>query len=98
MALVDALIGLFNGGAQPCIPSKGSVGASGDLAPLAHLAAALIGAGDVRTPCDWSAVSRWIRRAWCTHFNAPIRRSSSIGRTAAFRDRGVVAGSPIRMA
>jgi histidine ammonia-lyase len=44
MALVDALIGLFNGGAQPCIPSKGSVGASGDLAPLAHLAAALIGA------------------------------------------------------
>ncbi len=31
----------------PCIPSKGSVGASGDLAPLAHLAAALIGIGDV---------------------------------------------------
>ncbi len=48
MALVDALVGLFNGGAQPCIPTKGSVGASGDLAPLAHLAAALIGVGDVR--------------------------------------------------
>ena len=31
----------------PCIPVQGSVGASGDLAPLAHLAAALIGVGDV---------------------------------------------------
>ena len=48
MALVDSLIGLFNGGVQPCIPSKGSVGASGDLAPLAHMAAALIGVGEVR--------------------------------------------------
>ena len=43
LALVDQLIGLFNGGVQPCIPSTGSVGASGDLAPLAQLAAALIG-------------------------------------------------------
>jgi histidine ammonia-lyase len=34
--------------AYPCIPAKGSVGASGDLAPLAHLAAALLGAGEVR--------------------------------------------------
>jgi histidine ammonia-lyase len=32
----------------PCIPGKGSVGASGDLAPLAHLAAALLGVGQVR--------------------------------------------------
>ena len=32
----------------PCIPSQGSVGASGDLAPLAHLAAALLGIGLVR--------------------------------------------------
>jgi histidine ammonia-lyase len=35
-------------GIMPCIPAKGSVGASGDLAPLAHLAAALIGEGHVR--------------------------------------------------
>ncbi|HVZ91736.1 MAG TPA: histidine ammonia-lyase [Rhizomicrobium sp.] len=32
----------------PCIPSKGSVGASGDLAPLAHMAALLIGVGEAR--------------------------------------------------
>ena len=47
--LVDLLIGLFNGDAHPCIPSKGSVGASGDLAPLAHLGAAMMGEGEVRT-------------------------------------------------
>ena len=46
--LVDLLIALHNRGIFPCIPSKGSVGASGDLAPLAHLALALLGIGDVR--------------------------------------------------
>ncbi len=45
---IDALIRLHNAGVMPCIPSKGSVGASGDLAPLAHLACALIGVGEVR--------------------------------------------------
>ena len=47
-ALIDALLRLYNAGICPCIPSKGSVGASGDLAPLAHLAAALMGVGEVR--------------------------------------------------
>lgn len=46
--LVDALIALFNAGVMPCIPEKGSVGASGDLAPLAHLSLMLIGEGEVR--------------------------------------------------
>ena len=46
--LIRALHGLFNAGALPVIPSKGSVGASGDLAPLAHLAAAIIGVGSVQ--------------------------------------------------
>jgi histidine ammonia-lyase len=45
---VEALVRLFNQRIYPCIPSKGSVGASGDLAPLAHLACALIGVGEVR--------------------------------------------------
>ena len=43
-----ALARLLETGTYPCIPSKGSVGASGDLAPLAHLAAALLGVGEVR--------------------------------------------------
>jgi histidine ammonia-lyase len=46
--LVDLLLALYARGVYPCIPAKGSVGASGDLAPLAHLALALLGIGDVR--------------------------------------------------
>ncbi|APR80354.1 Histidine ammonia-lyase [Minicystis rosea] len=45
--VVDALLAMLNRGVIPCIPSQGSVGASGDLAPLAHLALALIGEGEV---------------------------------------------------
>ncbi|MBC8381103.1 MAG: aromatic amino acid lyase [SAR92 clade bacterium] len=45
--VVQLLIDLYHHDIMPCIPSKGSVGASGDLAPLAHLAAALIGVGEV---------------------------------------------------
>jgi histidine ammonia-lyase len=43
--VVDALIGLLNDGVVPLVPSRGSVGASGDLAPLAHIAQVLIGEG-----------------------------------------------------
>jgi histidine ammonia-lyase len=46
--LVQLLLELYNRGLYPCIPSKGSVGASGDLAPLAHLSLALLGIGEVR--------------------------------------------------
>jgi len=44
--LVDKLIALYNAGIYPVIPSQGSVGASGDLAPLAHMAMTLIGEGE----------------------------------------------------
>lgn len=43
--LIEALVKLFNEQIYPIIPEKGSVGASGDLAPLAHLALILIGEG-----------------------------------------------------
>ena len=46
--IVEALLSLANAGVTPCIPAKGSVGASGDLAPLSHMAAVLIGLGEVR--------------------------------------------------
>lgn len=45
--LADQLLGMLNAGIHPVIPSKGSVGASGDLAPLAHLALAMVGEGPV---------------------------------------------------
>ena len=44
-SVIDALVDLHNRGVVPCIPAQGSVGASGDLAPLAHLASVLIGEG-----------------------------------------------------
>ena len=45
--LLDALCCLVNNGIYPAIPKQGSVGASGDLAPLAHMSTALLGEGDV---------------------------------------------------
>ena len=45
-AVVDALLAVHNAGLVPFVPSQGSVGASGDLAPLAHLTLALIGEGE----------------------------------------------------
>jgi len=44
---LEALIALVNAGVHPRVPSRGSVGASGDLAPLAHLALVLVGEGEV---------------------------------------------------
>lgn len=44
--VVDTLLALLNNDVIPVIPERGSVGASGDLAPLAHLALALIGEGE----------------------------------------------------
>jgi histidine ammonia-lyase len=43
--LIDALLEMYNRGVVPAIPEQGSVGASGDLAPLAHLALVVIGEG-----------------------------------------------------
>ncbi len=44
-ATLDRLLDLVNHRIHPCVPSRGSVGASGDLAPLAHLALVLVGEG-----------------------------------------------------
>ncbi len=47
--LVERIVELLNADVTPVVPSKGSVGASGDLAPLAHMSLPLIGEGSVRT-------------------------------------------------
>jgi histidine ammonia-lyase len=46
VVIIDTLCEMLNRGITPVVPSQGSVGASGDLAPLAHLALALIGEGE----------------------------------------------------
>ncbi|HWM65334.1 MAG TPA: histidine ammonia-lyase [Steroidobacteraceae bacterium] len=47
-ALARFLEKLINTGLNPCVPSQGSVGASGDLAPLAHMSLAVLGLGSIR--------------------------------------------------
>lgn len=49
-ALPELLVDMLNRKIHPSVPSQGSVGASGDLAPLSHLALAMIGEGEVRVP------------------------------------------------
>ncbi len=51
--LIEALIALLNAEVYPDIPLKGSVGASGDLAPLAHLSLLLLGEGRARHQGQW---------------------------------------------
>lgn len=46
LSVINALIKLFNANVYPAIPEKGSVGASGDLAPLAHMSVVLLGEGE----------------------------------------------------
>ena len=48
LKVINALTALLNHQVYPCIPSKGSVGASGDLAPLAHMVLPLVSEGEVR--------------------------------------------------
>lgn len=60
--LVEALASLYNSGLIPVVPRFGSVGASGDLAPLSHMALPLFGRGRVRKdgaemPVEWSLLA-----------------------------------------
>ncbi len=48
--VAETILGLLNAGLTPVVPEHGSLGASGDLAPLAHCALALIGEGEVDCP------------------------------------------------
>ncbi|HJW11085.1 MAG TPA: histidine ammonia-lyase [Albitalea sp.] len=60
--VIDALLALLNADVLPVVPEKGSVGASGDLAPLAHLSGVLIGVGEAfvegRRVCAVEALAR----------------------------------------
>ena len=60
--VIDHLLKLLNADVLPIVPSRGSVGASGDLAPLAHLALALIGKGKVRAVGKELAAADALRR------------------------------------
>ena len=60
VGLIRALIGLLNAGIHPRVPEFGSVGASGDLAPLAHVALGMIGEGDAECEGAIGPVERFL--------------------------------------
>lgn len=60
---LDRMVAMLDADVLPVVPEKGSVGASGDLAPLAHVALALIGEGDVRTRGRRVRAASALRRA-----------------------------------
>jgi histidine ammonia-lyase len=61
--LAEALLALFNRGVVPAIPEQGSVGASGDLAPLAHMGLVVMGEGKVIVADKPQATKAVLRRA-----------------------------------
>ena len=63
ISTVEALLRMLAADVLPVVPEQGSVGASGDLAPLAHLALALIGEGRVRAGGRAATASAALRRA-----------------------------------
>ena len=73
--LIEALLTLLANGVLPLVPSRGSVGASGDLAPLAHLALPLLGKGQVRVDGEVLPAVQGLERAGLT----PLRLAPKEG-------------------
>ena len=73
--VIDALLALLEHDVLPRIPSRGSVGASGDLAPLAHLALPLLGRGQVLLEGAWAPAGEGLRKAGLE----PLRLQSKEG-------------------
>jgi histidine ammonia-lyase len=81
---VRALVALLNAGLIPAVPEQGSVGASGDLAPLSHIAMTLIGEGEVLGTGVVTGAAEALGRAGLTPFRfAPKEGISFINGTQA---------------
>ncbi|WOC02743.1 histidine ammonia-lyase [Providencia sp. PROV024] len=63
LEVINALIALLNAQVYPFIPAKGSVGASGDLAPLAHMSLILLGEGKARFEGKWISAKKALEKA-----------------------------------
>ncbi|HXW76060.1 MAG TPA: histidine ammonia-lyase [Candidatus Eremiobacteraceae bacterium] len=76
--VIDLLLGLLNRGVTPVIPSQGSVGASGDLAPLAHMALVLIGEGEAWYRGERSSGAGALREAGLTPLTLSFKEGLSL--------------------
>ena len=63
LSVIEALIALVNAEVWPHIPAKGSVGASGDLAPLAHMSLTLLGEGKAHWQGEWLPATEALKKA-----------------------------------
>jgi histidine ammonia-lyase len=75
VSTLEALTAMLNSGVVPVVPEKGSVGASGDLAPLSHLAIVLLGGGEAFYQGERVSGTEALKRAGLT----PIRLSFKEG-------------------
>ncbi len=101
--LVERLIAFLNAGLHPVIPQKGSVGASGDLAPLAHMAGAVCGFAEAemiyrgrRMPAREAIAQGGVRgrfRARREGRVGPHQRLDHVAGARRARDRAMRAGS-----
>jgi histidine ammonia-lyase len=66
LATIDLLEAMLARDILPVVPAQGSVGASGDLAPLAHMTAAMIGVGEIDTPAGRLPAEQALRDAGLT--------------------------------
>lgn len=64
--VIDTLLAMLNQGVYPKVPSQGSLGASGDLAPLAHMTLVLIGEGEALYQNEWLPGKEALQRAGIT--------------------------------
>jgi len=76
--VIEALLALHNAEVYPLIPSQGSVGASGDLAPLAHLAAVFIGVGETRVGGDIMPAVDGLARAGLAPFDLAAKEGLAL--------------------
>jgi histidine ammonia-lyase len=86
-ATVETLCAMLNAGVHPVIPSQGSVGASGDLAPLAHLAQVVIGEGRAEFRGEILPGSEALRRAQI----APVQLEAKEGLSLLNGTQGMLA-------
>lgn len=92
--IVERLVQMLNLGLIPLVPSQGSVGASGDLAPFAHLALPLIGEGHVRV----AGVVTPASRALAAHGLAPLHLRAKEGLSLLNGTEGMLAMGVLSLA
>ncbi len=82
--LVELLVGMINADIIPYIPQHGSVGASGDLVQLAHMALTMIGEGKVHYKGEWRPSAEVLRENGLEPFKIHIREGLSISNGTSF--------------